>query len=1151
MSRTKRLLAFVLTVLMAASMLTVMTFAAGTPVFSRDFVDPTGTITKEACLADPFVAGFKNGEKFVTNFSGETYEFTVGVNAFATIDEAIEGAEMQSESGTLQVILAAASYGDVTIKKPVDIFGVNWNVNPNTVNSSDPTKPWELNTAWNDSCTTVSNILISGSAIGETNVWGVKITGYLYDHQRPISSAQTKLTFKNILFSQTEEGTANKVTATTGRYSPAYAITFYNANSNNRAESGKRNTDEISLINWRFNNLAGEVNRLIDERVSPKFTIDGCYLDSRMTGFSSQGWWLKWGKFFQDCHFTVTNSCLKNTRAGNLLCFEGYVDSNIGDSGGKLPVGCGGSDQYSEFNITNNLLYDVVDGENELISAFIPSYSKIDISNNTVINTSTTSSSVFFDMLAADNTKDYSDIVTMRDNTVIGYSNYGFPYGNSQTKVDNTGSYVKSLYTDSWRSGTSNEFPSGKVRFDYCYLDAARTRKSNGLPPFTVNGLTPDNDAQTVELTADAGTLSITPAISGLGKYEIYESNADFTNAADYSRSTKVTECTLKNLKNYFLLIAYSYDNVTPYVYKLTVTKAQSTVDPGELTSTTPQAIIERDGTEYNVSVDRNTSDFSFSFTSSEVSVEKIENMSDSASITEDAGVYSVSDIEPNKTVTFRFLLSSDGQKEYFYVNISRGLSKKCDIVSANGVTITDTNMSATVPGNVSEFNFSIEISEGATASAWKGTTVYPMDENGGFSIGDLVSGLNVFTIGVVAENGVDYKLYTLTIDKEKNTEAILYSVDGAVKEGDGFTATARKQFTVKPTVSQGATFKVFADASCSQLIENNTVAISSDTTVYIIVTSESGTSVSAPVALTIKKSDDGISVAGQTVDPSDASLRVVKLEDNVKTAKLDITAKNASYKLYADKKLTTEAKSEITLDQGTTYLYAQVTYSDGETELITIKVISARTSIKYKDASKIPNWAKAYIDKLNASGTGILQGDAEGNFNASNGMTRYEIAAITVRLLGVDATQYAGVELKYTDAIAKWAENYVKAVTKLGIMGGSNNLEGQLVFDGKGNTTRAQLAKIIVELSFLDNEMVQTVDAYYTEHQQEVDSYYNSFDFADEASVQNWAKTYVKLAVYAKYFNGSNNDGRNYISGKDNIKRSEIAAVCTRYLGL
>lgn len=80
---------------------------------------------------------------------------------------------------------------------------------------------------------------------------------------------------------------------------------------------------------------------------------------------------------------------------------------------------------------------------------------------------------------------------------------------------------------------------------------------------------------------------------------------------------------------------------------------------------------------------------------------------------------------------------------------------------------------------------------------------------------------------------------------------------------------------------------------------------------------------------------------------------------------------------------------------------------------------------------------------------------------------------------------------------------------------------------------------------------MTQTVDEYYAANQQAVDSRYNSFDFADEASVQNWAKTYVKLAVYAEYFNGSEIDGRNYISGKDNIKRSEIAAVCTRYLGL
>ena len=51
MSRTKRVLALVVTALMALSMLTVITFAA-TPVFFNDYVDPNGVIKNTAYMVN-------------------------------------------------------------------------------------------------------------------------------------------------------------------------------------------------------------------------------------------------------------------------------------------------------------------------------------------------------------------------------------------------------------------------------------------------------------------------------------------------------------------------------------------------------------------------------------------------------------------------------------------------------------------------------------------------------------------------------------------------------------------------------------------------------------------------------------------------------------------------------------------------------------------------------------------------------------------------------------------------------------------------------------------------------------------------------------------------------------------------------------------
>ena len=1143
MSRTKRVLALVVTVLMALSMLTVITFAA-TPVFFNDYVDPNGVIKNTAYIVNAAVGSYKAGDAYVTEWDGTSYQFTVGKNAFADIDSAIAAAEVDPYiEGNIQLMLASGDFGELRISRSIDIFGVNWNNSPNAVNPEDPTLPWTYNPDWTSNSTNVTNIVIEGGTNGEVNVWGVKVTGRIYDNYRPISSAKTVVRFKNIAMEQDDLGVSTFYDdSPTGRAYNVYAISLWNSNASNGAESAKYNADETYFVNFRLVKLMSPCTRLIDEFVSPKITWEGCFFDDTMDGWSSNFGWHKWKDYMTDCSVTIKGCMFANYFMENRWQLESFNKNKVGNSF---------KEQYAELNIVDNIFYNNV-GEGTFLTVYGHGFSQIHIDGNTVINSTYSGLKNFIGFWDGSlGSEDYTNTITMRDNTVVGLAGFEFPYGSTNSKVDMTGTYFKSTYSENWKNETSTQLPTGKIRYDYCYLDAARTQKSNAIPPFTVNGTAPDNDARTISLDYPAGTLSAQLDISGLEKYELYESNADFTNAVDYSRSRKVEECVLKNQKNYFLLVAYSYDLAATVAYKLTVNKAATAVEPGELVNTTAGAFVERNALEYNVSLDRETENFSFAFDTGKVTVDEAFNITDNSELELSDGVYSVAGIMLSQSVVLRFKLSKDDASEYFYVTITRGLSRECDIISANGVDMNGDVLSAIVPGNINEFKFSIEISEGATASVWSGTTVYRMDENGQFVIDDLVSGINEFTLGVTAENGVDYKLYKLSLDKEKNTEAVLYGIDGAVADGNGFTVTARNKFVVKPEISRGATFKVFADAACSQLIENNTVSVAKDTTVYIIVTSESGTNVSAPYALTIKKSDEGITVAGETVDENNASLRTVTFDENTRSVSLDITAKNVSYKLYADKKLTTEASQNVVIDQGVTYLYAMVTYSDGETELVTIKVVANRAPIAYKDASKIPNWAKPYIDKLNASGTGVLQGDDLGNFNASNSMTRYEVAAIAVRLLGIDATQYAGVKLEYTDTIANWAANYVKAVTKLGIMGGSNNLDGQLVFDGKGNATRAQLAKIIVELSFLDNEMTQSVDAYYQANKEAVDSYYNSFGFADEASVQNWAKTYMKLAVYAKYFNGSEVDGRNYIYGKNNIKRSEIAAVCTRYLGL
>ena len=1145
MSKIKRLLAAAASVIMVVSMLAVFTFAA-TPVFARDWVDPAGAITKDACLVDSTVASYIDGTPYTASIGGKQYEFTVGQNVFSTFDKAVEGADMFSSSGDVQIILSSGKFGDIIISKPMDIFGVNYNTNPNTVDPNDPTQPWTETASWSLSSSVVNNIVVSEGVTGTVNVWGVEIAGRVYDSQRQISSIKTKLVMKNILFAQTVEGIAVKYTKTSGRAWERYAMTFYNANSKNHAENGARNSDELFFINWRFKSLAGgECTRLIDEMVPPQVTFDGCYMPGSFTNFESdQGWWMKWGKCTTNCKFSIINSYLSGISNANTYCFEGYTDA----SGAKLAVGGGGEDQYSEFIMRNNVLFNARTDDMASVQIYANSFSKIDISNNIVISSSGTNASDFIWISACDETKDLSNVFTLRDNTIIGYSKVQFEHGNNKTKVDMTGTYWNNSYNSEWQNGTSDLLPKGNVRYDYCYMDAARTKKTSDIPDFKLNGVSPNAD-NSITVSGAAGNAALLPIVSGITKYDIYSSDANFSNISDYEKSEPVNNFTLKNTSNYFIFVAYSYDHGTTVPYKVTVNKPATSINFD--LNVNSEVDYAKNGLEFNVGIKRIYDSLTFGIDSRYTFDAVI--ISSNGNIQTNGNEVTVSDIITGEPTVVRLHVTDTvtNVSDFFYVNVTREYNKECSIISADGINISGLNATANIPGDKSEYTFKINISDGATAAAWRGTSVYAMNAEGYITVRELVSGVNTFTLGVTAENKTDVTLYTLTIDKAKNNEAKVYAIEGAVQDGEGFTATARTSFKVNPTVSLGATYKVYADAACTKLIENNTVSVVSDTTVYIVVTSESGTSVSNPIALNIKKSNDGIVVAGETVDKDNALLRILKHADNLTEVKLNITANNATYKLYADKKLSVECSDTVKLDASVTYVYAKVLYNDGESDVVTIKLISNRTAVKYSDVAAIPTWAKQYIDKLNNNGTGILKGDSNGKFNASNSMTRYEIAAIAVRLLGVDASQFAGVSLSYTDEIAGWALNYVKAVTKLGIMSGSNDANGKLVFGGSSATTRSQLAKIIVELSFLDNGITTNVRDYYTANQAKVDSKYASFGFVDEDSVQTWAKPYVRLAVYAEYFSGALNNCKVYINGKANIKRSEIAAVITRYLGM
>ena len=301
--------------------------------------------------------------------------------------------------------------------------------------------------------------------------------------------------------------------------------------------------------------------------------------------------------------------------------------------------------------------------------------------------------------------------------------------------------------------------------------------------------------------------------------------------------------------------------------------------------------------------------------------------------------------------------------------------------------------------------------------------------------------------------------------------------------------------------------------------------------------------------------------IEGLTVDTSELIRIEGATEEAENKLKVDVD-KATSYKLaielvnaekvevFADPdcKVAIAADAELTLSQKTTRVYIRAYTGEESYELITLEIETEIASVEYAD--EIPAWANTYVQYLNEGGYGILIGDENSNFNPKKEMTRYEIAVVAAKLLGVDASKFASVELEFEDNIANWASNYVKAVVTLGMMSGNDN-GGRITFDGQNPTQRQQFARIMAEaIRILENTGKDPVELY-NENKAAIDKEYEAKGFADESSVQSWAKPYVRLAVVEyELLSGSPADGKLYINGNSNILRQEISVVLAKYLG-
>lgn len=117
----------------------------------------------------------------------------------------------------------------------------------------------------------------------------------------------------------------------------------------------------------------------------------------------------------------------------------------------------------------------------------------------------------------------------------------------------------------------------------------------------------------------------------------------------------------------------------------------------------------------------------------------------------------------------------------------------------------------------------------------------------------------------------------------------------------------------------------------------------------------------------------------------------------------------------------------------------------------------------------------------------------------------------------------------QYADTTEHWSSYYVNALSYMGIVSGSENLKGELVYNPDGGLTREQFAKILVNYLKIDVESYAETE----------------IDFADIDTIAQWAIPYVRAAVGAGLMKGRSTPQETIVfAPTDGITRQEAIYV-------
>lgn len=569
-------------------------------------------------------------------------------------------------------------------------------------------------------------------------------------------------------------------------------------------------------------------------------------------------------------------------------------------------------------------------------------------------------------------------------------------------------------------------------------------------------------------------------------------------------------------------------------------------------------------------------------------------------------------------------VVGEDGSYKIYTVNFTNNVSASqveiAGLASVDDMTkVDELNFATTIAAAEKKFSFSLNGVLGTTFDvSIAGIKVYP-DVNGVYTVNVTGVGTQLIDVLATSGNGRNTVSYTLSINKGKGSGCELISMkfyagignttqpSVATKTSNGYVMDIAHAdtVTIKPDVSAGAIVKVYTDPSCKPeyLCANNTVSTLKGGVyldgikVYVVIEAEDGSSSSSHevlihsnagnrVVASIKGSVGTTDYAANMTGKSSYTLTLPAGTQSVVVSGgvdlgSDIRVDGGNVSFFADPArkvpiVAVDGKVTVNLTQKVTTVYTTTLAGSfmtpnaaGTMETVKINplngvltIYSDRPVSNYKDAASFANhWVKPYVDALNNGKYGIFKGDDNGKLNISAQITRYEIATIASRVMGLDVgcftEGYAAVN--YSDSIEKWAAPYVRAVAAAGVMNGHQEGD-KYIFDGNAYATREQVIKVLVSACVINNGGTPTLDAggmvvadaavsYYNAHKTTIDLSYANYTFEDASKVSSWAEPYIRLAVAEfEMVGGSLDGGKLYLKPQSNITRAEVAKIVAAY---